>query len=218
MLSKLISKKKILIIDFDLIAGNLHSVFGVKQISREMKEKIKDEEFLNEFKLKESNILKLKTRVDRRIDLISKTNIIFDKTYIAKEERIKSMLEELIKNYDLILIDTSSDTKYKELTKILAELSDKVICLIEGNIVNIRKTLNLLKEYDGINKKNKLVYNKKNKYTLSMKILKIVFLKFRIIGKLNYDNSYNKIINKSVKTLYINKNIKDEFAKLIKTM
>ena len=157
ILSKLIPKNKILIIDFDLINNNIHSVFGVKQISKEMKEKIKDHEFLNEFRLKESNIKKLKVRIDRNIDLISKTKIIFDKKYIVKEERIRIMLEELTKNYDLILIDTSSDTKYRELVKILTALSNKVICLIEGNIISIRKTMNLLKEFEEQRSKIKLL-------------------------------------------------------------
>lgn len=214
----MISKKKILIIDFDLINNNLHSVFGVKQISREMKEKIKDKEFLDEFKLKERNLLELKTRVDREIDLISKTNIIFDGTYIIKEERIKNMLEELTKSYDLVLIDTSSDTKYRELTKILVKLSSKVICLVEGNIVSIRKNINLLKEYEKQTNKVKLVYNKKNRYTLSTIILKIIFLKYKLIGTLEYEEEYNKIINKSVKPLYICKKIKEEFAKIINKM
>ena len=191
ILSKLIPKKKILIIDFDLINNNLHSVFGVKQISKEMKEKIKDHEFLNEFRLKESNIKKLKVRIDRNIELISKTKIIFDKKYIVKEERIRIMLEELTKNYDLILIDTSSDTKYRELVKILTALSNKVICLIEGNIISIRKTMNLLKEFEEQRSKIKLVYNKKSKYTLSTSILKIIFLKFKLIGTLEYEIEYN---------------------------
>jgi len=218
ILSKLIPKKKILIIDFDLINNNLHSVFGVKQISKEMKEKIKDHEFLNEFRLKESNIKKLKVRIDRNIDLISKTKIIFDKKYIVKEERIRIMLEELTKNYDLILIDTSSDTKYRELVKILTALSNKVICLIEGNIISIRKTMNLLKEFEEQRSKIKLVYNKKSKYTLSTSILKIIFLKFKLIGTLEYEIEYNKIINKSVKILYINKNIRNEFKEIIRNI
>lgn len=218
ILSKLIPKKKILIIDFDLINNNLHSVFGVKQISKEMKEKIKDHEFLNEFRLKESNIKKLKVRIDRNIDLISKTKIIFDKKYIVKEERIRIMLEELTKNYDLILIDTSSDTKYRELVKILTALSNKVICLIEGNIISIRKTMNLLKEVEEQRSKIKLVYNKKSKYTLSTSILKIIFLKFKLIGTLEYEIEYNKIINKSVKILYINKNIRNEFKEIIRNI
>ncbi len=218
ILSKLIPKNKILIIDFDLINNNIHSVFGVKQISKEMKEKIKDHEFLNEFRLKESNIKKLKVRIDRNIDLISKTKIIFDKKYIVKEERIRIMLEELTKNYDLILIDTSSDTKYRELVKILTALSNKVICLIEGNIISIRKTMNLLKEFEEQRSKIKLVYNKKSKYTLSTSILKIIFLKFKLIGTLEYEIEYNKIINKSVKILYINKNIRNEFKEIIRNI
>lgn len=216
ILAKLIQRKKVLIIDFNLINNNLHSVFGVKQISNEMKEKLKEENFLNEFRLKESNLKQLIVRVNRKIDLISKTNIVFDDNYILKEDRIRKMLEEIGSIYELVLIDTSSDTKYKNLTKALTNLSDKIICITQGNIVNLRKTMNLLKEYEENRSRIRLIYNQKSKYTLSAKLLKIIFLKFKIIGYLEYDNRYNKIINKSVKSLYISKKIKNEFQKIIK--
>lgn len=216
ILAKLIQRKRILIIDFNLINNNLHSVFGVKQIQNEIKEKLKEESFLNEIRLKVSNLKQLIVRIDRKIDLISKTNIIFDNKYIVKENRLKEMLEEIGKRYDLILIDTSSDTKYRDFTKTLANLSDKIICITQGNIVQLRKTMNLLKTYEEQRSRVKLVYNQKSKYTLSTKILRIIFLKFRIIGYLEYDNMYNRIINKSVKSLYISKKIRREFEKIIK--
>ncbi|MDE5831167.1 MAG: hypothetical protein K2H53_06140, partial [Clostridia bacterium] len=196
----------------------LHSIFGVEQIPKEMKEKIKDEEFLSEFRLKEKNLERLKVKVDRKIDLISKTNAIFDEKYVIKAPRIQDMLEEMQRHYDLILIDTSSDTQYKELTKTLISLSSKVICLIEGNIIHIRKTGRILKENMEQRHKIKLIYNKKNQYTLSSKIMKVLFLRFKIIGTLEYNNKYNKIINKSVKRLYIGKSIRKEFKKIIEKL
>lgn len=216
ILAKLIQRKKILIIDFNLINNNLHSVFGVKQIPNEIKEKLKEESFLNEFILKESNLKRLIVRVDRKIDLISRTNIIFDDKYILKENRLRKMLEEIGNGYEIILIDTSSDTKYKKLINNLASASDKIICITQGSIVNLRKTINLLKEYEDNRNKLKLVYNQKSKYTLSIKLLKVIFLKFKMIGYLEYDNRYNKIINKSLKSLYISKKIRKEFEKIIK--
>lgn len=215
ILSKLIQGRKILIIDFDFVNNNLHSVFGGKEVPKDLKEKLRDEEFLSEFRLKEKNIKKLAVRIDRRSYLVSKTNIIFDENYKYREETIRKMLEELKKYYDLILIDTSSDTKYKEVTNTFINACDKVICLIEGNLMVMKKTIRLLNEYSKNRNKIKIVYNKKNKYTLHTKILKVILLKFKIIGTLTYDNKYNRIINKNVKLLHISKKIKDEFKQII---
>lgn len=215
ILSKLIQSRKVLIIDFDFINNNLHSVFGVNEIPKDLKEKIRDEEFLSEFRLKEKNIRKLAIKIDRQRYLVSKTNIIFYENYKYKEEAIIKMLDELKNYYDLILIDTSSDTKYKDITNILVNASDKVICLIEGNLMVIKKTIRMLKDNFENKNKIKLVYNKKSKYTLPTKILKVIFLKFKIIGALSYDNRYNRIINKNVKLLHISKKIKDEFKQII---
>lgn len=218
ILSKLVQNRKTLIIDFDFINNNLHSVFGIKELPSEIKEKIKEEEFLKEFKLNEKNIKKLVVKIDRRSYLVSKTKIIFDENYKYNEETIRKVLEDLKKQYDFILIDTSSDTKYKEVTKILVKTCDKVICLVEGNLMIIRKAMKLLKENFEDKDKIKIIYNKKNPYTLPMEVLKIIFIKFKIIGKLNYDNNYNRIINKNVSKLYISQKIKNEFKQIIKKL
>lgn len=218
ILAKLIQNRKILVIDFDLKDNCLHSVFGVKQIPSNMKNKIKDTEYLTEFRLKEKNIDKLIVKVDRNIRLISSTKIIFNNKYKCDKFGVKQMLEELIQNYRLILIDTSSDTKYEELTKILTSLSNKIICLIEGNLMTLKKNMRLLKEFDNEKKKISLIYNKKNSYTLSTKIMRILFLKYRIKGIISYDNQYTNIINKNVKKSIISRNIKREFKKIIEKL
>ena len=46
--------------------------------------------------------------------------------------------------------------------------------------------------------------------------MKVIFLKFKIIGTLSYDNIYNQLINKNLKSFWINKNIKMEFKKIIR--
>ncbi len=214
ILSKALKVSKILIIDFDLINNNLHSVFAVKEIPTNFKNKIKDKSFLEEFKLNEKNIKELAVKINRKIDLISKTEIIFDSSYKYKETKMKEVIENLKKYYDIILIDTSSDTKYKELTKILINISDEVICLTLGNLIYIRKTMNILKENMDKKSKIKLVYNKKTKYTLNSNVLRIVFNRFKLIGKLSYDVKYEKIINKNVNSIFINKKIKEELKKI----
>lgn len=125
------------------------------------------------------------------------------------------MLEDIRNRYDLILIDVSTDSKYKDLRKILVSLSSNIVCLLSGNLVEIRKTVNILNEYQEEKEKIKLVYNKKSKYGIKKSLLEIIFFKYKMIGSLTHDNSYNKIINKNVNKLYINKNIRREFEKII---
>lgn len=196
--------------------NSLHSVFGVRKISKGIREKLKEEEFLGEFRLKENNIRELAVKVDKNIDLISSAKIIFDDKYEIRKERIIDMMKVLEEKYDLIFIDTSSDTKYKNLTKTLIDISNKVICITEGNIISIQKTKRILSEMEIEDEKLQIVYNKKNEYTVKQKTLKFLLMKNKNIGILHYDNSYNQIINKNVNSLYINRKIKKEFKQIIK--
>lgn len=213
ILSKICKSKRILIIDFDFINNNLYSVFGVSKYPKEIKEKIKDEEFLNEFRLKERNIKNLIVKVEKGIDLIPSTNIVFDENYMYSREGIKEMIEELKRQYEIIIIDTLQDTKYAKVTKTILELSTKIVCLVGGNLLEIKKTIHLLNN----NQKDKvnIVYNKKNKYAMKRKILEILLFRFKIIGCLHYDSRYDQIINKNVNKLYITKKIKKEYNKIL---
>ncbi len=215
ILAKLIKNKKILIIDFDFINNNLYSLLGVKKYPKEIKEKIKDKEFLTEFKLEEKNIQKLILKVDKNIELISSTNLIFDEKYILNKEKIEEVLKILKNKYDIILIDTTQDTRYKNINKLLIKLSDKIICLTLGNLIYLKRSLNLLEEINEEKKKIEIVYNQKNKYTINRKILELIFYKYKIIGELNYNIKYNKIINKNVNKLYIDKKTRKEFKEII---
>jgi len=199
-----------------LINNNLHSIFGVNRDPKGIREKVKEEEFLNEFRLKEKNIKRLIVKVEKGIDIVSNANLIFDTNYILSKTGIQEMLLELKRQYDIILIDTIMDSRYKILVDVISELSTKVICLVGGNLIEIKKTINILKE----NQKDKIyiVYNKKSKYTMNMKILEILFFKFKIIGVLHYDCRYDQIINKNVNKLYISKKIKKEYLKIIEKL
>jgi len=125
------------------------------------------------------------------------------------------MLEELKKHYDTIIIDTGSDSKCFEIVKILAKITDKTICLVEGNLISVRKNMNLLSDLGVDKEKVNIIYNKKSKYSMKSKLLEMVFLKYKMLGSLSYDNKYNHIINKNINKLYITKKIKREFEKII---
>lgn len=216
MFSKICKSKKILIIDFDLINNNLHSIFGINKIPKDIKEKIKEEEFLNEFRLKEKNIQKLVVKVEKRIDIVSSANLIFDENYILSRDGIEEMISVLKRQYDIILIDTIQDTKYKKIVDTISELSTKVICLVGGNLIEIKKTISKLK--DEQKDKVYIVYNKKSKYTMNTKILEMLFFKFKLLGVLQYDCRYDQIINKNINKLFISKKIRKEYLKILERL
>ena len=49
---------------------------------------------------------------------------------------------------------------------------------------------------------------------MKLKLLEMVFLKYKMLGALSYDNKYNNIINKNVNRLYISKKIRKEFEEI----
>ncbi len=201
-------------IDFDLVNNNLYTMYGVNSIPRSIKDKLKDDEYLSEFRLNERNIEKLLVKVSHKIDLISSVKYVFDENYILKHEKIEEMIEKLKEKYDLILIDTTSDIRYQKLMKELINISSKTICLVEGNLVCMKKTKELLETNRQNTKKINIIYNKKNKYTIEENVLKMIFFKYKFIGTLSYDCKYDKIINKNLNALYITSNIEKEFTKI----
>ena len=57
------------------------------------------------------------------------------------------------------------------------------------------------------------LFNKFNKNSIDINILKIIFSEYNIIGKIDINNKYNLIINKNANK--IDKNIKKEYLKII---
>lgn len=214
-MSRIVKAKKILVIDFDLINNNVHTVYGVNSVPKHMKDKLKDEEYKNEFRLSEKNLEKLIVKVSNKIDLISSTKYIFDEHYTLNYEKIEDEIKRLKEKYDVILIDTTSDIRYQELMKVLMKISDKNICLVEGNLICMKKTRELLEDNTEFVKKTNIIYNKKNKYTIGENILRMIFFKYKFLGTLSYDCKYDKIINKNLNALYITSNIEKEFIKII---
>ena len=83
--------------------------------------------------------------------------------------------------------------------------------------MEIQKSKNILKiykeEWNIDNNKINILFNKFNKNSIDINILKIIFSEYNIIGKIDINNKYNLIINKN--TNKIDKNIKKEYLKII---
>ena len=129
-------------------------------------------------------------KINKKIDLIE---------YNKKIEIINN-LKIYKEKYDYILIDTSSEILLELMSKIL-NISDINIFLVEPNLLGIKKSNTLLKIYTenwNIEKnKIKIIFNKYNKYSIKYEIIKKIFSKFKIIGKIKINEKYDLIINKN---------------------
>ncbi len=197
LFSKNVKNKKILIIDFDIYNKSLDLIFGYNTKNQ-----------------KEKSIIK----VNNNIELLSKIEIFFKENYIEKN-KIRNILNSFSKKYDLIIIDNTSEYSC-EYTKEILKISDSIIFLSDANLIELNKTKKLLEKY--INKwkiekeKFNVVFNKININSINNKILNNLFSDFNILGKINFSNKYNLIINNNLKML--NKNINKEYINIIKKM
>lgn len=182
--SLLIKNKKILIIDLDE-NKIISKILGIKN----------DKNFLEEIQYnKHIFVLNLNKK-------------------ICTEKEAKNIFFEKIKKFDKIILDYSGDKL--EFPK---EKGDLYICLTEPNFIQINKTKEILEsyifKYNMDPNKIKLIFNKHNFYSIDMNLLKNIFYKFNIIGKIKLNNKYNLIINKNIKI--IDKEIKKDFFNIIK--
>lgn len=210
--SLIYSKKKILIIDFDILNNSLHTILGVKKYSEKISKKIKENNLIKDkICLKE-----LKIKINKRIDLISGINLLFDSKYKIDNIQFNNLFNDIKKFYDVIIIDTSSECFFNY-TKDIIKKSNINIFIVEPNLLEIQKSKNILKiykeEWNIDNNKINILFNKFNKNSIDINILKIIFSEYNIIGKIDINNKYNLIINKNANK--IDKNIKKEYLKII---
>ncbi len=200
---------KVLIVDFDILNNSLHTLLGVNKYPEKIKNKIKNNSLINN----KINIKELIIKINKNIDLISAMNLLFDSKYKISSSKVKNILEELKENYDYIIIDNSAECFF-EYTKNIINNSDLNIYLFEANLIEIKKAKNLLeiynKEWNIEKNKINLLINKYNKHSVRDKIIKNIFSDYKILGKINFNEKYNLLINKNYKQ---NKLVKKEIKK-----
>ena len=101
--SLIYSKKKILIIDFDILNNSLHTILGVKKYSEKISKKIKENNLIKD----KIGLKELKIKINKRIDLISGINLLFDSKYKINNIQFNNLFNDVKKFYDVIIIDRS---------------------------------------------------------------------------------------------------------------
>ena len=199
---------KVLIIDFDILNNSLHTILGVTKYPEKIKKKIEKNNFMK------INIKELIIKINKKIDLISGLNLIFDRNYKISSKKINDILEELKKEYSYIIIDTSAECFF-EYTKEIMENSDICLFLTEANLVEIKKAKNWLNIYTNEWKieKNKIhiLINKYQEDGIADNILKNIFSGYNIMGKIKLNKKYNLLINTNYQKKYFDEDIKKEY-------
>lgn len=207
------NKNKILIIDFDILNNSIHTIFGKKKYSKEVKDKI-EEKNMNNFNI---NIEDLIINVNKNIDLLTGIDLLFNADEDIDEIELQEIISEMKKQYDYIIVDTSSECFFKY-NKILIENSDENLFLLESNLLEITKAKKLLDMYKNNWKINsnkiKIIINKYNKNSIDLNIVKNIFDEYEILGKIKMNNLYNSIINKNNSNLYNKQEEKREYKKI----
>ncbi len=186
--------KKILIIDFDFFNNSIHTLFGVKKGEKEIK------------------------KINKNIDLISTEEIYCKNKYKINIDNIVDLIGKVENEYDYIFIDTSSEAFF-EYTKEVFIKSHCIIFLVNPNLLELKKSINLLKIYKENwkieNSKFKIVMNKTNRNSINKELNKNIFFENEIIGEIKYSKKYNILINKNMKNIGKKVIFKNRYKKII---
>lgn len=198
------NNKKILLIELNKKESDLLLILSKNKNNKKnliiKKQKIKKykkthKKYLNKNKIK--IIQNLIVKINKNIDIISYKKIINF-----------NIIKKLEKKYEYIFIEINSEKNSK---KIINNI-DKKILIIRPNILGIKNAKKII-EKNKINK-YKIIINNYNKYSINTEIIEKIF-KEKIIGKIKYNQEYDKIINNNFKISKENvKNLIKEFQVL----
>lgn len=176
------SKKNIktLIIDFDVYNGSINTLLGI-------------EKYNNDIVNIENQII----NISKNLDAICIMDLLFNNENKIDYINLEEMIRKFKIKYDIILIDTTSNYKYKYLSRIL-NISDKIIFLIVPSLVELKKSFNifeiLLEDFKIDKNKTKIILNKVNNFSVDNIIVKKMFGDIELIGKAVYNESLERNI------------------------
>lgn len=197
---------KILIIELNKESSDIKTILKFnKKKNKKRKIKIKNKYLIikGKFNKKYINnkiIKKMIFKINKNIDMISYNKLI-------KYNNI----EKIKNNYNFILIEIN----YKKLNRKILNNSNKNILIINPNLIGIKNSKKIIEKFN----KNKIeiLINNYNKFSIEENILKKIFSKNRIIGKIKYKQEYEMFINRNFRGKFFSTKIhKQEIENIIK--
>ncbi len=165
----------------------------------------KNKKIIVNYKKTENQILKNKINktilrnkiknIDENLDLISKKKIInFNK------------IKKLENKYNYIFIKFNFNKNLEDNKKNIEKFYNKII-IIRPNLIGIKNAKKIIEKHKL--KNAKIIINNYNKNSIDEKIIKNIFVNKKIIGKIKYNENYEKLINTKFKK-FENKNLEIE--------
>lgn len=145
------------------------------------------------------NDLKAQTiHVCENLDAICVMDLLFSEDNEINCISLEKMIEDFKYDYDVILIDTSSNYKNKYLPSIL-NLSDEIVFLLVPSKIEVLKAVDLfevfIKDFAINKKKITLILNKVNDCEVNENIYRKNFANLKVTGRLRYNERLEIIMN-----------------------
>ncbi len=155
IISKIISKsKKVLIIDMDFESKDMKLLFNVESYNIQ----------------KDRNIVK---EISKNLDIICDMNIALENIKNL-EDNLDRLFIRLKEKYDYIFIDLSEKSNMNIFNYFL-DMSNYIFLLIEGNILNMKKSKIMYENILRINSNINIILNKNNKYSIDKLLINKLF-------------------------------------------
>lgn len=197
LLAQSMEEKKSIIIDFDVLNNSLHTLLGIKNYDEKIKKGISNNDLI--YHVQDINKYIIKT--NKKIDILSGMNLIFDSKYKLSYKKLKQIVEKLKEEYNYIIFDTSSEC-FLDYTKEIINISDETIFISGANLLEIKKSQKLLdiytKDWEINRRKFNIVFNKCTNKSVDDEILKEIFGNYTILGKIELNDYYDLLVNKNM--------------------
>lgn len=181
ILAKIAKKNnlRVIILDFDIFNNTIKHIFNTSKYNK---------------KKSLNNIIE----INENISIFEGLDMIFNEKNKISYEKVKEIIDDLKEKYDLILIDTSSEINLKYIKTVFMNVQ-KIIFLVEPNMIELKKSEELLEVYiedwEIPIYKFKIVLNKVNSCSIDSEIIKKIFNNIKIIEKINYSSGITALSN-----------------------
>lgn len=169
--------KKTLIIDFDIYNSSISTLLKVQKYNNKG----------TAFNIKAQTI-----HIGENQDVICAMDLLFNNDNTVDYMNLEEMLQDFRIEYDIIIIDTTSNYQYKYLSRILNDANYILYCTVPS-VVELEKSVNLLEvllEDFKINKnKLKIILNKVNTVSVDKEMISKKMEEIVVSGIINYDKN-----------------------------
>lgn len=186
LFAKYLSRRgKVLLIDCDFVNKSINTILGISKIPKDYDK---------------NNILSSILKYKENLYILSSLENFINKFDSIDYSQFLKYLDILKKNFDFIIIDTSSDF-FNNKNNIIFSISSEIVFLIEPNLSEVKKANmyleKIVRDYEIEESKINIIFNKTNKYKISEKVLSEIYSETNIIGDIQYNEKCNFIINKN---------------------